>query len=194
MASSAAHEILVELKSVKKTLSTRTLTDSGHAQSNAFATYVRAASEAELQHGAPAPGQSETELVSPAIPESRQRKSAATDRSVPLGHASTNSSSEHDVIPSRRGGESLEDETAPTFRYKYKDISKNINEAKFEKLSSNPSVKEKGYFKLVVEDLLPLVLEEASISQLGRDHFTNFSYYRDSQGFVVVTKGKKQEV
>ncbi|KAF4634585.1 hypothetical protein G7Y89_g3513 [Cudoniella acicularis] len=216
-------EISAELKSVKKTLGTRTFTDSGHAQSDAFATYVRAAPEAELQHGAPAPSQSETELVSLAIPESGQRKSAATDRSVPLGHASATTSSDHDVIPSRRGEESvhcelalitstakpsslttqpsnarlhpqLENETAPTFRCKYKDISKNINEAKFEKLSSDLDVKEKGYLKLVVEDLPPLVLDKASISQPGRDHFTNFSCHRDSQGFVVVTKGQKREV
>lgn len=217
------NEILAELKSVKKTLGTRISTDSGHAQSDAFATYVRAAPKAELQHGAPASGQSETELVSPAISESGQRKSAATDKSVPLGHASATASSDHDVIPSRRGEESvhcelalttstvkpsslttqpssarlqpqLENETAPTFRCKYKDISTNINKAKFEKLSSDPDVKEKGYFKLVVEDLPPLILDEASVSQPGRDHFTNFSCHQDAQGFVVVTKGQKREV
>jgi hypothetical protein len=216
-------EISAELKSVKETLGTRTFTDSGHAQSDACSTYTGAAPDAELQHGAPAPSQSETKLVSPAIPEIGQRKSVTTDRSLPLGHASATASSDHDAIPSQRGEESvhcelalitstakpsslttqpsnarlqpqLGNETAPTFRCKYKDISKNINEAKFEKLSSDPDVKEKGYFKLVVEDLPPLILDEASVSQPGRDHFTNFSCHRDSQGFVVVTKGQKREV
>ena len=110
-----------------------------------------------------------------------------------LGHASATASSDYDVIPSRRSKESiyyelalitltakpsslttqpsnarlhpqLKNETAPTFYYKYKYISKNIIEAKFGKLSSNLDIKEKGYFKLIVEDLLPLILDEASIS------------------------------
>jgi hypothetical protein len=101
------NDISAELKSVKKTLGTRISTDSGHAQSDAFATHVRAAPEAELQHGAPASDQSETELVSPAISESGQRKSAATDKFAPLGHASATASSDHDVIPSRHGEESV---------------------------------------------------------------------------------------
>ena len=205
------NEISADLKSVKKTLGTR------HAQSDAFAT------EAELQHGAPAPSQPETELVSPAISENGQPKPAATDRSVLLGHASATASSDHGVIPPRRGEESvpcelalrtstaqppslttqpsnaplhpqLENDTAPTFSCKYKDISKNMNEVNFEKLSLEPDVQDKGFFKVVVEDLPPLILDEASVSQPGRDHFTNFSCHRDSQGFVVVTKGQKREV
>jgi hypothetical protein len=214
-------EISAEVKSVKETLGTRTFTDSGHAQSDVSATYVRAAPEAELQHGAPTPTQSETELMSPAVPESGQRQSAASDGPEPMRHASA--SSDHDVIPPRRGQESVhcelapttsiakpsspttqpsntqlhpqvDNETAPTFRCKYKDISKNLNEARFEKFSSDPDVQKKGYFKLVVEDLPPFILDEASINQPGKDHFTNFSCHRDSRGFVVVTKGQKREV
>jgi hypothetical protein len=66
------NKISAELKSVKKTLSTRIFTNSDHAQSNAFATYVKAAPEAELQYSASALSQSETELVFSAILESEQ--------------------------------------------------------------------------------------------------------------------------
>jgi hypothetical protein len=61
-----------------------------------------------------------------------------------------------------------ENGTAPTFRCKYKDISETLNEAKFERFSSDPNVKEKGYFKLVVEDLPPLTMEEASLVNQGK--------------------------
>ena len=211
-------EISAELRSVKKTLGTRTFTDSG--QSEASATNAGAAPDCE----GPSPGQPETEQVSQA--ESGQRESVVTDVPEPLENPSATAAPDHDAtalgLPSQPGqgpvrGESalttststqppnlqtplgnarldpqLEDGTAPTFRCKYKDISQTLNEAKFERFSSDPNVKEKGYFKLIVQDLPPL--EKVSLNQPGKDHFTNFSCHRDSQGFVVVTKGQKREV
>jgi hypothetical protein len=53
-----------------------------------------------------------------------------------------------------------EDGTAPTFRCKYQDIQ-TLNQAKFERFSSHPNVKEMGYFKLVVKDLPPLTLKDS---------------------------------
>jgi hypothetical protein len=47
------NDILAELKSVKKTLDTRSFTDSGNSPSDASATNAKAAPEAELQHEAP---------------------------------------------------------------------------------------------------------------------------------------------
>jgi hypothetical protein len=76
-------------------------------QSDACSTYTRAAPNAELQYGAPAPSQSETKLVSLAILEIGQRKLVTTDRSLPLGHASATTSSDHNAIPLQRGKESI---------------------------------------------------------------------------------------
>lgn len=217
------NEISAELRSVKKTLGTRTFTDS-HSQSDASAMNAGAAPD----HEAPSQVQPETEQVSQD--ESGRPESVVTDVPEPLENPSATAPPDHDIIapelPSQPGqgsvrGEGvlttstststeppnlptqlgnarlypqLEDGTAPTFRCKYKDISQTLNEAKFEKFSSDPNVKEKGYFKLIVQDLPPLTIEEASLSQPGKDHFTNFSCHRDSQGFVVVKKGQKREV
>lgn len=193
------NEISAELRSVEKTLGTRTFTDSVHSQSDASATNAGAAPD----HESPSQGQPETEQVSQA--ESGRPESVVTDVPEPLENPSATAPPDHDIIsieppnlPTQLGNTrlhpQLEDETVPTFRCKYKDISQTLNEAKFEKFSSDPNVKEKGYFKLIVQDLPPLTIEEASLSQPGKDHFTNFSCHRDSQGFVVVTKGQKREV
>jgi hypothetical protein len=47
------NEISAELKSVKKTLSTRSFTDNGNSLSDASATNAEVAQEAEVQHEAP---------------------------------------------------------------------------------------------------------------------------------------------
>lgn len=91
------NEISAELRSVKKTLGTRTSTESGHSQGDASATNARAALEAELQHDARAQGQYDIELVSPAIPESGQQESAATDGPEPFDRPSATASPEQNV-------------------------------------------------------------------------------------------------
>ena len=148
-----------------------------------------------------------TEQVSQASSESVQRESVITNVPEPLAHPSATVLPDHDAVaqepPSQPGEGALttststkspnlptklsnklhpqsEDGTAPTFRCKYKDISQTLNEAKFERFSSYPNVKEMGYFKLVVEDLPHFTLKDASFSQPGKDHSTNFSCHRDS--------------
>lgn len=61
-------------------------------------TYVKAAPKAKLQHSALALSQSKTELVSSAILESGQQKSAVTDKSVLLRHASAIISLDYNII------------------------------------------------------------------------------------------------
>lgn len=103
----------------------------------------------------------------------------------PLAHPSATAPLDHDTVaqePPSRGEDTLttstlttppnlptqsnalhpqsEDGTAPTFRCKYQDIQ-TLNQAKFQRFSSHPNVKEMGYFKLVVEDLPPLTLEDS---------------------------------
>jgi hypothetical protein len=81
----------------------------------------------------------------------------------------------------------------PVFQCGYKDIEK-LNEAMFEKFSSDPIAKKKGYFKLVVHDLPPLKVDRASICQPGEGHFTNFSCQLDSQGFVQLIKRPSRKI
>lgn len=78
------NEISAELKSVKKTLDTRSSTDTGTSQSDASATNAEAAPEAELQYEAPSQRQC-AEQVPPAIPENGQQESAATNAPEPAG-------------------------------------------------------------------------------------------------------------
>ena len=87
-----------------------------------------------------------------------------------------------------------DDREAPYFRCNYKDISRNLNEAKLMQFSSNPSVGRKGYFKLTVEHLPPLNVEEGTFSQPGKGHCTNFSCQPDPRGYVTVTKTRNREV
>jgi hypothetical protein len=87
-----------------------------------------------------------------------------------------------------------EEGSAPIFHCNYEDISGNLNEAKLMQFSSNPRVRRKGYFKLVVEGLPPLNVEEGFFSQPGKDHCTNFSCQPDSRGYVKVTKGQNQAI
>jgi hypothetical protein len=88
----------------------------------------------------------------------------------------------------------LEDRLAPTFRCHYEDISGNLNERKFVLFSSDPRVRGKGYFKLVVEGLPPLNVEETSFHQPGKDYYTNFSGQPDSRGYVNVTREPNQKI
>ncbi|KAF4626458.1 hypothetical protein G7Y89_g11701 [Cudoniella acicularis] len=69
----------------------------------------------------------DTTYTSP-IPESGQRKSAATDRSILLVYASATISSDYDVIPSRRGKESV-----------YYELALIISTAKPSNLITQPS-------------------------------------------------------
>ena len=172
------NEISAELRTVKETLGTRTFTDSGHSRSEVSATNTGAAPDCE----APSPGQPETEQsqaesgqresVVPDVPEPLENPSATTPpdhditalglQSQPgqgpvCGALTTSTSTEPPNLPTQLGNARLDPQleggTAPTFRCNYKDISQNLNEAKFEKFSSVPDVKEKGYFKLIVQDL-----------------------------------------
>ena len=87
-----------------------------------------------------------------------------------------------------------EEGSAPVFHCNYEDISGNLNEAKLVQFSSNPRVRRKGYFKLAVEGLPPLNVEEASFNQPGIGHCTNFSGQPDSQGYVKLAKEQNQEI
>lgn len=86
------------------------------------------------------------------------------------------------------------DRDTPMFSCHYSDISKTLNEEKLMMFSSDPRVKRKGYFKLAVEGLPPLNVDEASFAQPRKDHCTNFSSRPDSQGGVKVTKKENREV
>ncbi|KAH7418748.1 hypothetical protein BKA64DRAFT_655115 [Cadophora sp. MPI-SDFR-AT-0126] len=83
-------EISAELKSVKKTLDTRSSADTGTSQSEALATNAEAAPEAELQYEAP-PQLQCAEQVPPAIPENVQQQSVANNAPKPVGFPSPTS-------------------------------------------------------------------------------------------------------
>jgi len=87
-----------------------------------------------------------------------------------------------------------EEGIAPVFHCNYEDISGNLNEAKLVQFSSNPRVRRKGYFKLAVEGLPLLNVEEAYFNQPGKSHRTNFSCQPDPRGCVEVTKQQNQEI
>ncbi|KAE8440659.1 hypothetical protein EG329_006838 [Mollisiaceae sp. DMI_Dod_QoI] len=206
------NEISTELKSVKKTLDTCSFANGVDAS----ATNVRA--EAEM------PSQSEREKVSPAGPGCRDRASIAanapdqTESSLPDQNIRAQEltpqvqqepvSSDVLLIPSKSTkpprhttqrnrallDPQLGDRNAPTFRCNYEDISGNLNEEKLKQFSSDLRAKKKGYFKLTIEGLPTLTVEEASFTQPRKGHSTNFSCRPDSRGFVQLIKERNREI
>jgi len=188
-------QISAELKDVKETLDARTLTENGHVQMQASVTNVRAASRARPPRTAPVNGQ--PEAVSPnqssqePPPQSVQgfgRCEIRLTPSIPTKPSNPTTNANVITLPHAQFNG-----TAPTFRCNYKDISK-LKEAKFEKFSSHPNVKEDGYFKLVVERLPPITVEEASFHQPVESHRTNFSCRWESEGFVELAKKPNEEI
>jgi hypothetical protein len=221
------NEISSELKSVKKTLDTRSFTDSSSSPSDGSAMNAEVAPQAELQHEALSQHQC-TEQAPPAIPENGQRESVAANAPEPVGRPSPTSPPGQNIItkecppqahrvpvgcevsltpltstePLNRTTQlndalldpQSEEGNAPIFHYNCKDIRGNLNEAKLVQFSSNPRVRRKGYFKLAVEGLPPLNMEEGSFNQPGKGYYTNFSCQPDSRGCVKVTKEQNQEI
>jgi hypothetical protein len=166
------NKISTELKSVKEALDTRSFTESRHSPSDALATNVRA--EVGLLHTAPPPA--ERKQLSPANLEGGQRESVAANVpervNRPLNAPAQELAPEvqvpvtceisltpsNSIAPPKLTAQSnsplldplLDNGNAPTFCCNYKDISGNLNEARLELFSSDPRVRAKGYFKLVV--------------------------------------------
>lgn len=90
--------------------------------------------------------------------------------------------------PPTRGEPLLCDHASPLFPCTYRDVSI-LNEELFEGYSAHPVVQDRGYFKLQVEDLPPLVVEK--MDRPTRDHATSFRYKIDTQGNVKVDTGKR---
>ncbi len=157
-------EILAGLATVKKTLSTRTSTGNGHSPDS----LARAKTEAELQD--------QSEPVPLAITESRRQARPVAD------------------ALERPFTTAPPDQLAPKFDCDYEDIVPNLNEAKFKEFSSHRIVKEKGYFKVSVQRLPPLVMQDGLVIQPGKDHCTSFSCQRESRGFVQLTRARNREV
>ncbi|KAK0753502.1 hypothetical protein B0T18DRAFT_397005 [Schizothecium vesticola] len=80
------------------------------------------------------------------------------------------------------------DHASPLFACTYRDVNI-LNEERFEGYSAHPIVQDRGYFKLQVGDLPPLVVEK--MDRPTRDHATSFRYKMDAQGNVKVDSGKR---
>ncbi|KAK3371901.1 hypothetical protein B0H63DRAFT_483209 [Podospora didyma] len=87
---------------------------------------------------------------------------------------------------SRRVTESKD--TSPLFDCTYLDIHL-LNEDFFESCSRHPVVRDRGYFKLQVNQLPPVHVQK--VSRPSRDHATSFMYKADRQGLIKVDSGKR---
>ncbi|KAK4168572.1 hypothetical protein QBC43DRAFT_341272 [Cladorrhinum sp. PSN259] len=81
----------------------------------------------------------------------------------------------------------IQEHASPLFDCNYKDVN-NLNEELFERYSSHPVVKDRGYFKLQVRGLPPLAVHE--VRRPGKHHATSFVYEVDHHGLVKVDTGK----
>ncbi|KAK0656308.1 hypothetical protein B0T16DRAFT_315009 [Cercophora newfieldiana] len=102
------------------------------------------------------------------------------------------------VAPPRNGGSStpllqaapplLSDHASPLFTCTYRDINE-LHEELFEEFSRHPVVRDRGYFKLDVQDLPILNVEK--MARPTKDHATSFCYKVDSRGLIKVDTGKR---
>ncbi|KAK3996955.1 hypothetical protein QBC44DRAFT_339130 [Cladorrhinum sp. PSN332] len=115
---------------------------------------------------------------SPSLPVDQQ--SAHSDPSSHVPTTLSNGSVYLDPV--------IQDRASPMFSCAYKDVNK-LNEELFERYSSHPVVRDRGYFKLQVRDLPPLAVHE--VSRPGKFHATSFTYQIDQHGLVKVDTGKK---
>lgn len=90
--------------------------------------------------------------------------------------------------PSEQSVHAITKHAAPLFNCTYGDVNK-LNEEFFEQCSSHPEVKDRGYFKLQVDDLPPLKV--GKMSRPSKDHATSFVYKKDSRGLIKVDTGKR---
>ncbi|KAH8650307.1 JmjC domain, hydroxylase-domain-containing protein [Tricladium varicosporioides] len=209
------NEISAELKSVKETLDTRSMANSEAAR-EAQLQHEAPSQRQGAEQGPPAiPENRQRESVAANAPEPMRRPSPASPpgqnimtkdtspqaHQVPVGCevSPTPSTSTEPLHHTTQLNDALldpqsEEGSAPMFHCNYDDISGNLNEAKLVQFSSNPRVRRKGYFKLAVEGLPPLNVEEAYYNQPGKGHCTNFSCQPDSRGCVKVTKKQNQEI
>ncbi|PVH72525.1 hypothetical protein DL98DRAFT_520434 [Cadophora sp. DSE1049] len=217
------NEISADIKNIKKTLDTRSVTDSGNTPIDTPATNA----EAELEHEALSQSQL-AEKVPPTIPENGQQESVAANAPEPVGRSSLPPPGRHimteepppqthqvpvefDISLRSLATKSLsrttqpndaildqqpEEENAPTFNFSFLDFARKLNEEKLMGFSSHPRVQEKGYFKLAFRSGLPPLPdpEGGGFKQPGKDHCTNFSYEPHPRGFVKVIKERNQKI
>ncbi|KAK0633683.1 JmjC domain, hydroxylase-domain-containing protein [Immersiella caudata] len=88
----------------------------------------------------------------------------------------------------QKGAPLLSDHASPLFPCTYRDVNV-LHEDLFEELSRHPIVRDRGYFKLDVQDLPTLNVEK--MARPTKDHATSFRYKTDSRGFIKVDTGAR---
>jgi len=90
--------------------------------------------------------------------------------------------------PLQKAGPLLSDHASPLFTCTYRDINL-LNEDLFEEYSRHPIVRDRGYFKLDVQDLPLLKVEK--MARPTKDHATSFCYKNESRSLIKVDTGKR---